>query len=618
VNVTVLVVTLGHREALQLAVDSLRHHNKDVSFAVWCWVNEPADDGGDARRWAEANCDRVFYKTEDFGHYHGRPLDVMSQAVRTPYTLTIDNDVWVKQPFLADMIRALEGAGNHSFVACAPPHEHMGTVDHFGRLLHGRRRIDPACALFRAEPLARMTGRVTFSPYECTATGSFYDTGGMLLQAAEGAGFAIAHCPWLWERVTHFGCLTWAGNAPAGTRTKQIGLDRLDTVRAAAKEFYMAVPQEKEIVVAKYQEDTSWVENLPYKVTVYDKSGGVTGNAVKLPNVGREAHTYAEHVARRYDDLADVTVFTQGRPHDHVPNFTSDVQEPVVRFTAYGQHTLESFATGDSCHPGLPLADLFCDLTRRCMPPKVTFKPGAIFAATRDTLRQYPQAWWRRLADKLADPETQSWAPWTMERLWKELLVGARMPHFYQSLAGWMDYEDLYARVAREVPDGARLVEVGSYHGRSVAYLAVELVNSGKNFILDAVDTFQGSEDPQEKFMKDEAAANGGSFRCVFDKNIEPVKHVVNVVQQDSVSAAGLYADGSVDFCFIDAAHDEDSVAADIAAWLPKVKPGGLLSGHDYSAYWPGVKAAVDNAFGGNHQMVSVHCWGYRKPLNSP
>lgn len=58
-----------------------------------------------------------------------------------------------------------------------------------------------------------------------------------------------------------------------------------------------------------------------------------------------------------------------------------------------------------------------------------------------------------------------------------------------------------------------------------------------------------------------------------------------------SVYAATRVPNQSLDFVYIDAKHDEASVRADIAAWLPKVKPGGILAGHDYNL--PGVRAAV-------------------------
>jgi hypothetical protein len=66
-----------------------------------------------------------------------------------------------------------------------------------------------------------------------------------------------------------------------------------------------------------------------------------------------------------------------------------------------------------------------------------------------------------------------------------------------------------------------------------------------------------------------------------------------------SVTAAKAIADSSLDFVFIDADHTYDAVTADLAAWWPKVRPGGILSGHDYGGrknrlgIW-GVKRAVD------------------------
>jgi predicted O-methyltransferase YrrM len=54
------------------------------------------------------------------------------------------------------------------------------------------------------------------------------------------------------------------------------------------------------------------------------------------------------------------------------------------------------------------------------------------------------------------------------------------------------------------------------------------------------------------------------------------------ILRTTSTDAASGFPDGSLDFVYIDAAHDVDSVREDIAAWYPKVRPGGIISGHDY------------------------------------
>jgi hypothetical protein len=64
-----------------------------------------------------------------------------------------------------------------------------------------------------------------------------------------------------------------------------------------------------------------------------------------------------------------------------------------------------------------------------------------------------------------------------------------------------------------------------------------------------------------------------------------------------SLEAAKLYPDNSLDFVLIDASHDYPSVHADILAWLPKVKSGGILAGDDLP--WFGVKRAVDELLPG-------------------
>jgi predicted O-methyltransferase YrrM len=67
-----------------------------------------------------------------------------------------------------------------------------------------------------------------------------------------------------------------------------------------------------------------------------------------------------------------------------------------------------------------------------------------------------------------------------------------------------------------------------------------------------------------------------------------------------SEEAAPLFADESLDFVFIDANHDYEYVMQDILLWTPKVRPGGIVAGHDYfnDVNWcPGVRKAIHEYF---------------------
>ncbi len=58
------------------------------------------------------------------------------------------------------------------------------------------------------------------------------------------------------------------------------------------------------------------------------------------------------------------------------------------------------------------------------------------------------------------------------------------------------------------------------------------------------------------------------------------------------------FPDGLLDLIFIDADHSEAAVRRDLAAWVPKVKPGGVIAGHDYGSHnHPGVEIAVSEFF---------------------
>ena len=88
----------------------------------------------------------------------------------------------------------------------------------------------------------------------------------------------------------------------------------------------------------------------------------------------------------------------------------------------------------------------------------------------------------------------------------------------------------------------------------------------------------------------------------------------IDLIRDYSSNAVKLFKDESLDFVFIDGAHDYTSVVEDINLWLPKVKNGGILGGHDYSLKFFGVIEAVNNTIG--YDKISVrgdNTWFYFK-----
>ena len=68
----------------------------------------------------------------------------------------------------------------------------------------------------------------------------------------------------------------------------------------------------------------------------------------------------------------------------------------------------------------------------------------------------------------------------------------------------------------------------------------------------------------------------------------------MSLIVAPSITAATFFADASVAWVHLDARHDREHLLADISAWMPKVAPGGWLSGDDFDDdKWPDVVSAV-------------------------
>lgn len=185
------------------------------------------------------------------------------------------------------------------------------------------------------------------------------------------------------------------------------------------------------------------------------------------------------------------------------------------------------------------------------------------------------------------------------------------MDHFFQDVPGWCDFADYYRAVVASLPDGAHLVEVGVWQGQSTAALGVEIANSGKALRLDVVDWFKGSPDEGPQ-----GAVGLPDLRSRFEAHVAPVRSFIReIIEAPSVEAARRYTPASLDFVWLDASHHGEDVLADLTAWWPLVKPGGILAGHD--ADWASVQAALlpwAELAGVEVEAVSARSWQVRKP----
>ena len=180
--------------------------------------------------------------------------------------------------------------------------------------------------------------------------------------------------------------------------------------------------------------------------------------------------------------------------------------------------------------------------------------------------------------------------------------------HLDQFGENWFTYPNLYKSMVEKFPSGSKFVEVGSWKGKSAAYLAVEIINSNKNIMLDCIDTWEGSS---EHVDYEDVKLN--TLYELFIKNTSSLSSVINPIRMDSIDASKKYENNSLDFVFIDASHEYDYVKKDIEAWFPKVKVGGIIAGHDYRNGWKDVDKAVNEFFIGKKILANESCWVYEK-----
>lgn len=110
-----------------------------------------------------------------------------------------------------------------------------------------------------------------------------------------------------------------------------------------------------------------------------------------------------------------------------------------------------------------------------------------------------------------------------------------------------------------------------------------------------------------------------GKYKRAEDKARQTLaKYNTRVDKRPSVEAAKDVPDGSLDFVYIDAAHDYENVKKDIAAWTPKVRVGGIVAGddfYDFPSGGGGVMKAVTEYTSHHHYNLKITDWDIDNPI---
>lgn len=196
----------------------------------------------------------------------------------------------------------------------------------------------------------------------------------------------------------------------------------------------------------------------------------------------------------------------------------------------------------------------------------------------------------------------------------------------FSEVMGWFEDMPFYDMMVQAAPEKAMFVEIGCWLGKSTTYLASRICGSMKDIRLCVYDTFEGSFNEQP--MVSYAMRIDVEFHFV--RNMRMCGFHIERLSKEapdgwvddsfmprflyakalSTESAAFHPDKSVDFAFIDACHTYKSVWDDIHAWLPKIKPGGYIAGHDWNTY-EGVQNAVSQSFGRNGKGFKTegNCW---------
>lgn len=156
--------------------------------------------------------------------------------------------------------------------------------------------------------------------------------------------------------------------------------------------------------------------------------------------------------------------------------------------------------------------------------------------------------------------------------------------------------------------------EVGVHAGDTAEVLLKKLPKIKKYHAVDPWVSYEKYNGETYRKPGHKKYKNWNQAKQAFIRRTSSFKKTI-VHQMTSVDAIKKFKDECLDWIFIDANHEYEYIKENLELWTPKVKVGGLVSGHDYGNKWEGIKKAVDEAIPKEKLNIKEECyvWWYIK-----
>ena len=142
------------------------------------------------------------------------------------------------------------------------------------------------------------------------------------------------------------------------------------------------------------------------------------------------------------------------------------------------------------------------------------------------------------------------------------------------------------------------MVEIGVLYG-DFSQMILDIIDPGTLYLIDpyGVNADNDIREVQDELYGRNQMKTAYSTKDDYDRLrvrfAEQIKNWQVIAERSySYNAARIFADEIIDAAYIDSCHKYKSTKEELRLYLPKLKSGGLMCGHDYNI--PGVKQAVD------------------------